>query len=215
MISAQCSECQSEEVHPSGSNYDSLTWVTDMKSTFRGGVLEEIASALAPGTYGQDNMEVVNSEFAKFMVHFPEAHKRRPGRRVKLPKSNRQRKRVLYRLVQHGYRFNRARACRQIVSGEWKSQGQEPMVSLNDLEGFWRPLLETQSVRDDRDSTPVHKVALDGVTIPVLQKIPIAISGMPSICGFSQVVYRNSSVQAGQCWFRKLQAWVTQRNIAQ
>ena len=146
-------------------------------------------------------MDIVNRELERFVAKHPAAVRKVSNNHIRLdlPTNRRARKRALYAITQRLYAKNRSRACKMIVSGDWSKSGTGNLVSLEEMLGFWKPLLEQALCPDLREPPAVNPISwdvmspvsvdevrfsfrkaekktapgLDGYTIPDLERIPV------------------------------------------
>ena len=129
-------------------------------SVSQGLIDKERLTDIVPGSFQQSNLELVNTLFAEFCERNP-ARPFTPKQqtKLKLPQSRRRRRKALFKILQRLWFRNRARCAKMVASGEFKTMDVVTRVTLEQLETFWRPLMETPSKEDSRNPEAIHPVA--------------------------------------------------------
>ena len=88
---------------------------------------------------------------------------RTPNSGTTRPPNRRQLRRKLYGVLQRLYRKNRSRCAKTVLSGDWAKEKQT--TTLEEQEGYWKPLFEEPSQPDSRQGRPVSR-ALYEISLP-------------------------------------------------
>ena len=153
-------------------------WVEALMNVLREGANLQGLEEIVPGQSCSQNQKVVDMNFAeleriipacpKVKTNQPEnpggrdgssRRRSRKGRPKKVkfsrPISRRKRRQILYRRLQQAWKRNQSKTIRSVLDGTWKAESSE--VTMAEQLAYWKPLLETEGVKDPRTPTPVRE----------------------------------------------------------
>ena len=144
------------------------------------GFTEEELRNLNPGVETIENQRIVDEQFLIFSNKYP-ARPLEPVKRKKivLPRNRKKRRAVQYRLLQRAYTRDRALAAKTVLSGDWKAESDDGAVSLESQESFWRPLLERESIVDNRSPDPIRENQWGLIASIELEDLESALNASP------------------------------------